>query len=86
MDPYKIIKHPVSTEKSIRLMESENKLMFVVDEKATKLDIKKAIELIFKAKVVKVNTFNDQNGKKKAYVKFSDATPAIDVATEMGLM
>jgi len=86
MDPYKIIKYPVSTEKSIRLMESENKLMFVVDKKASKPDIKKAIEQIFKAKVVKVNTFNDQDGKKKAYVKFSDATPAIDVATEMGLM
>lgn len=86
MDPYKIIKNPVSTEKSIRLMESENKLMFVVDKKAKKKEIKEAIEHIFKVKVVKVNTFNDQEGKKKAYVKFSDETPAIDVATEMGLM
>lgn len=86
MEPYKVIKYPVSTEKSIRLMESENKLMFVVDKKATKNEIKKAIETIFKAKVVKINTFNDQHGKKKAYIKFSDETPAIDIATEMGLM
>ena len=86
MDPYKIIKYPISTEKSIRLMESENKLMFVVGKKATKTDIKKAIENIFKAKVTSVNTFNDQHGNKKAYVKFSDTTPAIDIATEMGLM
>ena len=36
MDPYSIIKCPLSTEKSIRLMESENKLIFVVNKKATK--------------------------------------------------
>ena len=41
MDPYKIIKHPISTEKSIRLMESENKLIFKVDKSAKKADIKK---------------------------------------------
>lgn len=67
-------------------MESENKLIFVVDSKATKLEIKKAIEEIFKAKVMKVNTLTNMNGKKRAYVKFSEETPAIDIATNMGLM
>lgn len=86
MDPYKVIKYPVSTEKSIRLMESENKLIFVVDQKATKDDIKKAIESIYKAKVLKVNTMKGMDGKKKAYIKFSDESPAIDIATNMGLM
>ncbi len=86
MDAYKIVKFPLSTEKSIRLLESENKLVFVVDMKATKPEIKQAIEEIFKAKVVKVNTLIAMNGKKKAYVKFSDDTPAIDIATNMGLM
>ena len=86
MDPYKVIKHPLSTEKSIRLMESENKLIFVVDEKATKEDIKNAIEKVFKVKVVKINTFNTQNSEKRAYVKFSQETPAIDIATQLGLM
>ena len=44
-DPYSVVKFPVSTEKSIRLMESENKLIFIVDKKASKLMIKKAIEM-----------------------------------------
>jgi large subunit ribosomal protein L23 len=86
MDPYNIIKCPLSTEKSIRLMESENKLIFVVNKKATKTEIKKAIEEIFKAKVVRVNTFVSSKGEKRAYVKFSADTPAIDIATQMGLM
>ena len=86
MDSYKVIKHPLATEKSIRLMESENKLIFVVDNAATKADIKKAIQEIFKVKVAKVNTFVAPNGEKRAYVKLSPESPAIDIATELGLM
>ena len=86
MDMYEVIKNPLSTEKAIRLMESENKLLFVVDRKANKKDIKEAIEKMFKAKVEKVNTLIAPDGKKRAYVKFSDETPAIDIATQLGLM
>ena len=86
MDPYKIVKYPLSTEKSIRLMESENKLIFVVDKKATKKEIKNAIEDMFKVEVASVNTFINQDGEKRAYVKFSAKNPAIDIATQMGLM
>ena len=86
MDPYNIIKYPLSTEKSIRLMESDNKLIFVVDKGATKKDIKKSIEEMFNAEVDSVNTFVNENGEKRAYVKFSAKNPAIDIATQMGLM
>lgn len=85
MEPYQIIKYPLSTEKSIRLMEKENKLIFVVDLKANKQDIKKAIEELFKVKVTKVNTLLE-NGEKRAYIKLSMENPAIDIATELGLM
>jgi large subunit ribosomal protein L23 len=81
-----VIKHPLSTEKSLRLMESENKLIFAVDDRATKAEIKSAIEGLFKVKVVKVNTYLSHKGIKRAYVKFSDDTPAIDIATNLGLM
>ena len=80
-----IIKYPLSTEKTIRLIESDNKLVFVVDNSATKEQIKKEIETLFKAKVVKVNT-HITKGLKKAYVKFSAETPALDIATNLGLM
>ena len=86
MEPFDIIKYPLSTEKSIRLMESENKLIFIVDMTATKQDIKKAVEVMFKVKIIKVNTLVSSSGEKRAYVKFSKETPAIDIATNMGLM
>ena len=85
-DPYSVLKHPLSTEKSVRLMESENKLIFIVDRKSTKQDIKKAFETLFKTKVVNVNTMIDSDGKKKAYIKISNETPAIDIATQLGMM
>lgn len=86
MDPYAIIKNPLATEKSIRMMESENKLIFAVSKKADRQEIKQAIEQLFKAKVDKVNTYITPQGEKRAYVKFNKSTPAIDIATQMGLM
>ena len=86
MDPYKIIKYPLSTEKSIRLMESENKLVFIVSRKSKKPDIRKAVEEAFKVKVTSVNTQITPEGKKKAYVKLSQETPAINIASKLGLM
>ncbi|MBS3112681.1 50S ribosomal protein L23 [Candidatus Woesearchaeota archaeon] len=86
MDPYAIIKYPVSTEKSIRLLESENKLVFRVERHTKKIEIKQAIEELFNAKVEKVNTLTTSKGEKRAYVKFSPETPAIDIATQLGLM
>ena len=86
MDEFEIVKYPLATEKSIRLMESENKLVFVVDRKANKGDIKAAVEKMFKVKVEDVNTLIDTKGKKRAYIKFSQETPAIDIATQLGLI
>ena len=85
MEEYNIIKYPLSTEKSIRLMEAENKLIFVVDIKATKPEIKTAIEKAFSVKVESVKT-HIMNGEKRAFVRFSMETPAIDIATQLGLM
>jgi ribosomal protein L23 len=86
MDPYKVIKYPLSTEKSIRLMESENKLVFVIDLDATKLDVKAAVEKVLKVKVDDVKTFINKDGKKRAFVKLNPENPAIDVAAQLGLM
>lgn len=81
-----IIKYPLSTEKSVKKLEAENQLVFLVDKKASKLEIKAEVEKLFQAKVKKVNTSITPKGDKKAFVTFSDETPAIDVATKLGMM
>lgn len=86
MEAYNVIEHPISTEKAMRLMESENKLVFDVAFKASKHDIKAALEEIFNTKVVKVNTIITPSGRKHAYVRFTAETPAIDIATQLGIM
>ncbi len=86
MEAYKTIKHPLATEKAVRMMEVENKLVLIVDRKATKNDIKKAVEELFSVKVLKVSTLNTPDNRKKAYILLSPETPAIDVATKLGLM
>ena len=81
-----IIKYPLSTEKAMRLMEEKNMLVFVVDKKSTKEDIKNEIERLYKVKVEKINTTIDTKNRKKAYIKFSKETPALDLATQLGIM
>lgn len=86
MDPYRIIRYPLATEKSVRTMEMENKLILIVHLRSNKQQIKEAVEQAFSVKVVKVNTLITSTGLKKAYVKLSTETPAIDVATQLGLI
>ncbi len=63
-----IIKKPLFTEKGAKLKESENKVLIEVVRDANKVDIKRAIEEIFKVKVEKVATVST-NGKWKRYGK-----------------
>ncbi len=63
---YSIIKKPLFTEKGSALKETHNKILVEVSKGANKIDIKKAVEEIFKVKVDKVSTINEQ-GKWKRY-------------------
>jgi len=57
MNARELIKRPVITEKTTKMME-ENKYCFVVDRSANKTEIKQAVESIFNVKVKSVNTTN----------------------------
>jgi large subunit ribosomal protein L23 len=65
MSNYDVILSPVITEKSTRLSEA-NQVVFKVARDATKPEIKKAVETLFKVKVKSVNTINTK-GKLKAW-------------------
>jgi large subunit ribosomal protein L23 len=86
MDPFKILKYPHLTEKSISLIEKENKIVFVVDRKANKKQIKEAFEKLFEVKVDEVNTLITRKGEKKAFIKINPKFKASDIATKLGLV
>jgi len=86
MEATAVIKYPVSTERTIRLMEAENKLVFICDRRAKKPEIKQALQELFNMKIKKVNTFITRDGNKKAFVTLSKETTAMDVATQLGML
>lgn len=60
-----VLKKPVLTEKSLTLMENENKYTFDVDVNANKFEIKNAVEKLFNVKVLSVNVMNVRPKKKR---------------------
>lgn len=83
---HNIIKAAVSSEKAISYMERYNTLTFIVDLKATKHDVKRAVEELFGVKVSEVRTVITSKGEKKAYVKLTEEYKASDVATKLGIV
>ncbi len=86
VDPFKVIIRPVQSEKAIKLIEQANTLTFIVDRRATKHDIKRAVEKLFNVKVVKVNTLITPRGEKKAYVKLAKEYSAAEIAARLGIL
>ena len=86
MDPYKILNYPHMTEKSVALIEKENKIVFAVNRNADKKQIKEAVEKVFEVKVEKVNTLITPSGEKKAFIKLKPEFKAIDVAVKLGIV
>ncbi len=72
MDAQDVIKRPVITEASMVAQENK-KFTFEVDVRASKTEVKKAVEEMFDAKVKKVNIMNVR-GKLKRQGKFAGYT------------
>ncbi|MCJ7494399.1 MAG: 50S ribosomal protein L23 [Deltaproteobacteria bacterium] len=68
-EAHQVIKRPLITEKSNRQKEEGNQIAFVVDPKATKIEIRQAVEKLFKVRVRRVHTMN-LVGKRKRTGKF----------------
>jgi large subunit ribosomal protein L23 len=67
--PYEIIKRPLITEKTSIQKEIANQLTFEVDRRANRIEIKQAIESVFKVKVAKIQTMQ-VSGKVKRRGRF----------------
>ncbi len=76
----------LSGEKSTRLMQTENKLSFIVSKDSNKILIKKEVEALLKAKVESINIINRMDSRKVAVVKLKPEFQAMDVATQLGLI
>lgn len=75
---YQILRKPLVTEKSMQLKDSENKIFLKVAPESNRIEVKRAVEKVFKVRVKKVNILNRkgkrvlfkmQEGKKKDWKK-----------------
>jgi large subunit ribosomal protein L23 len=85
-DKFAILKAPCSSERFYKKMETENTVIFYVDSRANKVQIKQAFFDSFGVKAQRVNTMNCFGGKKKAYIKLPKTNEASEIANKIGLI
>jgi large subunit ribosomal protein L23 len=83
---YEVVKYPLLSEDAVTLLESENKITFIVDLRSDKHDIKRAIQELYEVRVEKVNTLITPEGDKKAFVKLTSDFKAADLAVRLGIL
>jgi large subunit ribosomal protein L23 len=81
----RIVKHPHVTEKSMDEMDFQNKLVFVVQDDASKPEILDAVEARYDVTVQTVNTQITPQGEKKATLALSEDDDAQEVASRIGV-
>lgn len=84
-NPHAVISHPLISEQTVASMDKDNMLVFIVERRASKKDIKQAIEELYEVELVSVNTMILPDGRKKAYVKLREEYLADEVATKIGV-
>jgi large subunit ribosomal protein L23 len=86
MDTAEVIFYPLMTEAASLMVEKDNKLIFIVNLKAGKSDVKKAVEQLYEVKVDKITMLTTPQGEKKAFVKLKPEYRASDVAIKLGIL
>ncbi|KAG8190031.1 hypothetical protein JTE90_000126 [Oedothorax gibbosus] len=85
-DQWSTIKHPLTTESAMKKIEDNNTLVFIVNKKANKPQVRMAVKKLYNIDVQKVNTLIRPDGQKKAYVRLAPDYDALDVANKIGII
>ena len=86
MNPHDVILYPLMTERSVFMIENQNKLVFIVNREATKLDISRAVQTLYGVETESINTLISRKSVKKAFVKLTEAHDASDLAIRLGIL
>ncbi len=85
-DPWSVLLYPHIAEKSMSMVDLQNKIVFVVRLDSSKDQIKKAFETLFDVKVAEVKTERTMQGQKKAFIRLDPKNSAADIATRLGVL
>eukprot|EP01135_Chromosphaera_perkinsii_P002981 Nk52_evm3s232 gene=Nk52_evmTU3s232 len=86
MDQYRVVKYPLTTESAMKKIEEQNTLVFLVDVRANKPQIKNAVKRLYDIDCAKVNTLVRPDGNKKAFIRLTADYDALDVANKIGII
>ena len=86
MEAHEVIIFPLMTERSVNMIENENKLVFICDRRANKHQIAAAVKELYEVEAEDINTLITRQGTKKAFVKLKDEYDASDVAIRLGIL
>ncbi|CAD7702217.1 unnamed protein product [Ostreobium quekettii] len=86
LDHYAILRYPLTTESAMKKIEENNTLVFIVDIRANKKQIRDAVEKMYDIQTKKINTLIRPDGQKKAYVRLTAENDALDVANKIGII
>jgi large subunit ribosomal protein L23 len=81
-----VVKYPLLSEDAVTLLESENKITFIVNLNSDKHDIKRAIQELYEVRVQDVRTLITPEGEKKAFVRLTSDFKASDLAVRLGIL
>jgi len=70
----------------MKKIEEHNTLVFIVDLRSNKRQIKDAVKKLYEVDAAKINTLIRPDGKKKAYVRLTADFDALDVANKIGFI
>ena len=85
-DRFSILLSPCTSERFYKKMEKDNTIIFYVNQKANKQQIKFAFKEAFGVKPQRVNTMNTVLGRKKAFIKLPKSNEASEIANKIGLL
>lgn len=86
MDQFCVLKYPLTTESAMKKIEDHNTLVFIVDVRCNKRQIKDAVNRMYDIQTAKINTLIRPDGAKKAYVRLTPDYDALDVANKIGII
>ncbi len=86
LEDLNVIYYPLVTEKAVNMIDSENKITFVVSDKANKNNVKSVVEKTYNVKVKGINIIRDRKGRKKAIIRLAKENKAQDLATKLGVL
>eukprot|EP01013_Petalomonas_cantuscygni_P045086 TRINITY_DN971_c0_g2_i1.p3 TRINITY_DN971_c0_g2~~TRINITY_DN971_c0_g2_i1.p3 ORF type:complete len:154 (+),score=51.13 TRINITY_DN971_c0_g2_i1:56-517(+) len=86
MDQFGVVRYPLTTASAMKKIEDHDTIVFIVDNRANKSQIKSAVKKLYDIHVKRVNTLIRPDGLKKALVKLRPTQDALEIANKIGIL